>query len=77
MAPQSQVGQAAGKTARVLVKTKERIKYLTKGCATEQTNYGRLHQPGPLNIEDAGIRLGAESIKCGSQEETYAVYKKH
>ena len=58
-----------------MVKTKERIKHLTKGHATEQTNYGRLHQPGPLIIEDAGIRLGAEEIKFGSQEKTYSVDK--
>ena len=58
-----------------MVKTKERIKHLTKGHATEQTNYGRLHQPGLLIIEDAGIRLGTEEIKGGSQEEIHEKQK--
>ena len=53
-----------------MVKTKERIKYLTKGCAAEQTNYGGLHQPGPLVIEDTGIRLGAEKSNVDHMKRT-------
>ena len=48
-APQSQVGQDEGEKARALVKTKERMKDQTKSHATEQTNYGRLQQPGTLD----------------------------
>ena len=58
----------------VKTKSKGRIKHLTKGHATEQTNYGRLHHLGPLIIKERGIRVGAnQEIKVGSQNNIYTV----
>ena len=51
------------------------MKYQTKSHATEQTNYGRLQQPGPL-IEKGGIRVGAnQEIECGSHEDINLIHK--
>ena len=59
-----------------MVKTKERMKDQTKSYAAEQTNYGRLQQPGPLIIEKGGIRMGAnQEMEYISQEDIDLIHK--